>query len=175
MVKKKGSVVKKNGTVPTVEEGQLAIAQFKGNEIRKVFHDDEWYFSVVDVVEAVADTPSPRTYWSDLKAELAGEEDFDQLYDSIVQLEMLSADGKRYTTEAADTETIFRIIQSIPSKKAETFKRWLARVGYERILESQNPEIAIKRAMLELPATRVRRRMDKRPRSINHGAQRTGR
>jgi DNA-damage-inducible protein D len=140
---------KKNGDAPTVEEGQLAIAEFKGKEIRKVLHDDEWYFSVVDVVEALADTSSPRRYWSDLKVKLANEEGFDQLYDRIVQLKMVSSDGKHYATDAADTETIFRIIQSIPSKKAETFKRWLARVGYERVLEYQNPEIAIKRAILD--------------------------
>ena len=97
---------KKNGDAPTVEEGQLAIAEFKGKEIRKVLHDDEWYFSVVDVVEALADTSSPRRYWSDLKVKLANEEGFDQLYDRIVQLKMVSSDGKHYATDAADTETI---------------------------------------------------------------------
>ena len=140
---------KKEHTPPTVEEGQLAIEEFKGKEIRKVLHEDEWYFSVVDVVEAVVDTSAPRRYWSDLKTKLVNEEGFDQLYDSIVQLKMTAPDGKERATDAADVETIFRIIQSIPSKKAERFKRWLARVGYERILEYQNPEVTIKRAILD--------------------------
>ena len=136
-------------TVPVVTEGQLQIAEFKGMEIRKVLHDDEWYFSVVDVVEALTDSPRPSQYWSTLKKKLIEEGVGDQLFHNMEQLKMPGADGKDRLTDAANTETIFRIIQSIPSKKAETFKRWLARVGYERILEYQNPEIAIKRAVLD--------------------------
>ena len=136
-------------TVPVVTEGQLQIAEFKGREIRKVLHDDEWYFSVVDVVEALTDSPRPSQYWSTLKKKLIEEGSGDELFHNMEQLKMPGADGKDRLTDAANTETILRIIQSIPSKKAETFKRWLARVGYERILEYQNPEIAIKRAVLD--------------------------
>lgn len=132
-----------------VAEGQLEIAEFKGNEIRKVLHDDEWYFSIVDVVKAVVETASPSRYWNDLKVKLVAEGTGDELYDFIVKLKMPSQDGKERPTDAANTETVFRIIQSIPSKKAEPFKRWLARVGYERIQEFQNPDIAIKRAVLD--------------------------
>lgn len=132
-----------------VAEGQLEIAEFKGKEIRKVLHDDEWYFSVVDVIGAIVETASPSRYWGDLKVKLVSEETGDELYDFIVKLKMPSQDGKDRPTDAANTETVFRIIQSIPSKKAEPFKRWLARVGYERILEFQNPDIAIKRAVLD--------------------------
>ena len=132
-----------------VPEGQLAIEQFKGLEVRKVLHEDEWYFSVVDMVGALTDSSVPRRYWSDLKTKLAKEEGYDELYDDIVQLKMPSSDGKSYATDAANVETMFRIIQSVPSKKAEVVKRWLAKVGYERVLEYQNPDIAIKRAILE--------------------------
>ena len=130
-------------------EGQLEIAEFRGKEIRKVLHEDEWHFSIVDVVEAITETSNPRRYWSDLKRKLVDVEGFSQLYANIVQLEMPGPGGKQYATDAADTETVFRIIQSIPSKKAEPFKRWLAKVGYDRLLEYQNPEIAIKRAILD--------------------------
>ena len=138
-----------NGNTPAINEGQFEIAEFRGKEVRKVLHDDEWFFSVVDVIEAVTESPSPRRYWAELKAKLVKEGANAQLFDAIEQLKMPSADGKSYATDAANTETVFRIIQSIPSKKAEPFKRWLAKVGYERILEFQNPEIAIKRAIID--------------------------
>jgi DNA-damage-inducible protein D len=133
---------------PTLSEGQLAIAEFKGKEVRRVIHDDEWYFSVVDVIEAVTESGRPGPYWTDLKRRLRAE-GAEQVYANIVQLKMPGAGGKNYGTDAADTETIFRIVQSVPSKRAEPFKRWLAKIGYERILEFQNPEIAIKRAILD--------------------------
>lgn len=132
-----------------VMEGQLGIEAFKGAEVRKVFYNNEWHFSVVDVVGAVVEPPNPRGYWSDLKRKLVKEETGDELYENIVQLKMPSADGKDRPTDTANVETMFRIVQSIPSKKAEVFKRWLAKVGYERILEYQNPAIAIKRAILD--------------------------
>ena len=131
-----------------IPEGQLEIAAFKGKQIRRVLHENEWFFSVIDVIGAVTDTPRPRKYWSDLKTDLVEEGHF-QLSDNIGQLKMTSPDGKERLTDTANTEIMFRIIQSIRSKKAEMFKRWLAKVGYERILESQNPEIAIKRALLD--------------------------
>ena len=133
---------------PVLGEGQLEIAEFRGKEIRKVLHDDEWYFSIVDVVKAITESASPTRYWNELRAKLAAE-GANQLFDNIEKLKMPGVDGKQRPTDAADTETVFRIIQSIPSKKAEPFKRWLAKVGYDRLIEYQNPEIAIKRAILD--------------------------
>ena len=122
------------------------IAIFKGKSIRKIIYNDEWYFSIVDVIEVLTESSNSRRYWSDLKSKLTENEGFSQLYDFIVQLKMESSDGKRYLTDTANTETIFRLIQSIPSPKAEPFKRWLAKVGYERIQEIEDPELATKRA-----------------------------
>ena len=120
-----------------------ALVVFQGAKIRRTWHDDKWYFSVVDTVGALTDSSIPRRYWSDLKNNL-DEEGF-ELYDNIVQLKLLSSDGKNYNTDCANTESMFRIIQSIPSKKAEPFKRWLAKVGYERVQEIEDPEVAQKR------------------------------
>lgn len=129
-------------------EGHQEHVPFKGHDIRKVFHDGEWWFSIVDVVEAITESPRARKYWSDLKSQIIEDDGFSELSAKIGQLKMPGADGKEYETDAANTETLFRIIQSIRSPRAEPFKRWLARVGYERIQEIQNPEIAIKRAIL---------------------------
>ncbi len=131
-----------------IPEGEVQTSLFKSKEIRRVLHEDEWYFSVVDVIEAITDSDRPRKYWADLKAKLI-KEGANELSEKIGQLKMPSADGKERETDAANTETIFRIVQSVPSPKAEPFKRWLAKTGYERIEEFQNPEIAIKRAMLD--------------------------
>lgn len=122
---------------------------FKGVKIRKVFHESEWWFSAVDVVEALTGSANPRRYWSDLKRQMAEKEGFSELYEAIVQLKMVAEDGKLRETDAINPETVFRIIQSIPSPRAEPLKRWLARVAYERIQEIQDPEIAIKRAIME--------------------------
>ncbi len=122
----------------------IKIAIFKGQEIRKTIHKNEWWFSVVDIVEALTNSSIPRRYWSDLKIRIK-QEGYNELYDKIVQLKLPSSDGKLYETDCADTETVFRIIQSIPSPKAEPFKRWLARVGYERVQEIEDPELATKR------------------------------
>ena len=121
------------------------IAVFKGKEIRKTIFNDEWYFSIIDIISVLTDSANPRRYWSDLKSKLSEDEGFSQLYEKIVQLKLVSADGKKYQTDTANTETVFRIIQSIPSPKAEPFKRWLAKVGYERIQEIEDPELATKR------------------------------
>lgn len=135
-----------------VHEGETQLVLFKGNEIRQVFHEGEWYFSVVDVIKAITESPRPAGYWSDLKRKLVEEEGFSELYDNIVKLPLPGADGKNRDTDTANIETLFRLVQSVPSKKAERFKRWLARVGYERIQEWQNPEIAIKRAIVTYKA-----------------------
>ncbi len=121
------------------------IAIFKHKSIRKIIYKNEWWFSVVDVIGALTDSPIPRRYWSDLKIKLKNEGS-DELYANIVQLKLTSSDKKLYETDCANTESIFRIIQSIPSPKAEPFKRWLAKVGYERVQEIENPELAQKRA-----------------------------
>ncbi len=119
---------------------QNALVVFQDKKIRRTWHNDEWYFSVVDVIEVLTDSSIPRRYWSDLKIKLK-EEGF-ELYEKIVQLKLTSSDGKNYETDCADTELILRLIQSIPSKKAEPFKVWLAKVGNERVLEIQDPELA---------------------------------
>ena len=94
------------------------IAIFKGKKIRKIIHNDEWYFSIIDVIEVLTESSNSRRYWSDLKNKLFDNEGYSQLYEKIVQLKLESSDGKKYLTDTANTETIFRIIQSIPSPKA---------------------------------------------------------
>lgn len=121
------------------------LVVFEDKQIRRIFHNGEWYFSIVDVISVLTDSSNPRRYWSDLKSKLIENEGFNQLYEKIVQLKLEAPDGKMRETDTAGTETIFRIIQSIPSPKAEPFKRWLAKVGYERIQEIEDPELATKR------------------------------
>ena len=120
------------------------IAVFRGKEIRRIIHNKEWWFSIVDVVEALSGTDRPRKYWNDLKNKLTSE-GYVEVSEKIGQLKMQAPDGKMRETDCANTETMFRIIQSIPSPKAEPFKRWLAKVGYERVQEIENPELATKR------------------------------
>jgi DNA-damage-inducible protein D len=110
----------------------IRVAVFEGKHIRKIFHDGEWWFAVIDIVEVLTGSSIPKRYWSDLKRKLAKEGYF-ELYEKIVQLKFVAADGKYYSTDCADTETMFRIIQSVPSPKVEPLKRWLAKVGKERI------------------------------------------
>jgi len=122
------------------------IKVFEDRKIRMEWNEDEqdWYVSIIDVVEVLTGTDNPRRYWSDLKRKLKAEGS--QLYEEIVQLKMTAEDGKKRLTDVANTKQLLRIIQSIPSPKAEPFKMWLAQVGKERIDESANPEIAIDRA-----------------------------
>jgi DNA-damage-inducible protein D len=127
------------------EQQASKIAIFKGKQIRKTIHQGEWYFSIIDIIAVLTESQNPRRYWSDLKIQLSENEGFDQLYGKIVQLKLVAPDGKMRETDTANTETIFRIIQSIPSSKAEPLKRWLAKVGYERIQEIEDPELAAKR------------------------------
>lgn len=125
-----------------------AIQLFEDKKIRTAWDEEqeEWYFSVVDVIAVLTGTENPRRYWSDLKRKLK-KEGAVELYEKIVQLKMLSSDGKKYKTDVANTEQLLRIIQSIPSPKAEPFKAWLAMVGRERIEETIDPEQAIDRAL----------------------------
>ncbi len=117
-----------------------ALVVFQDKKIRRIWHNDEWYFSVIDVVTALEASTIPKRYWSDLKTKLS-EEGFEP-YDKIVQLKLPAEDGKLRETDCANTKNMFRIVQSIPSPKAEPFKQWLAQVGYERIQEIENPELA---------------------------------
>ncbi len=126
----------------TKKDNKLAL--FEGRQIRKLFHEDEWWFSIIDVIEVLVGGDRPRKYWNDLKKKLL-QEGYGQLSEKIGQLKMKSSDGKYYFTDCANTETLFRIIQSIPSPKVEPLKRWLARVGKERIDEIENPELSMAR------------------------------
>jgi len=123
------------------------IALFKGKTIRKTLYQKEWWFSIIDVVEALTNSAKPSVYWSAMKARVKNEDGF-QLSTICKQLKLEASDGKMYETDCADTEGVFRIIQSIPSPKAEPFKRWLAKVGYERVQEIENPELATKRTRM---------------------------
>ena len=130
--------VNDNGSIQLFEDQKLRTAWDAEKE--------EWYFSIIDVISVLTGTANPRRYWSDLKRKLKAE-GANELYEKIVQLKMLSSDGKRYKTDVANTEQLLRIIQSIPSPKAEPFKAWLAMVGKERIEETIDPEQAIDRAL----------------------------
>ena len=112
---------------------------FQDKEIRRIWHNNEWYFSIVDIIQALTDSPSPRQYWGVLK----GRET--QLLTICLQLKLPAEDGKLRETDCANTEGLFRIIQAIPSPKAEPFKLWLAKVGYERVQEIEDPKLAQKR------------------------------
>ncbi|MEW6600723.1 MAG: Bro-N domain-containing protein [Nitrospirota bacterium] len=119
------------------------LAVFKGRKIRKTIHNNEWWFSVVDVCSVLAESPDGGAYWRKLKQRL--NEEGSEVVTFCHGLKLVASDGKKYTTDCANTEGIFRIIQSIPSPKAEPFKRWLAKVGYERVQEIENPELAQER------------------------------
>ncbi len=120
------------------------IVVFQDTKIRRIWYNNEWFFSVIDVVEALTDSSNPRNYWNMMKKR--EKEHGIELYTFCVQLKLESSDGKKYATDCANTESMLRIIQSIPSRKAEPFKVWLAKVGYERVQEIENPELAQERA-----------------------------
>ena len=120
------------------------LALFEGKRIRKVLYKGEWWFSVIDVIEVLTGSQRPRKYWNDLKKKLT-QEGYAEVSEIIGRLKMPAPDGKMRHTDCADTETMFRVIQSIPSPKVEPLKRWLARVGKERIDEIENPELSMAR------------------------------
>ncbi|MBK9505102.1 MAG: Bro-N domain-containing protein [Bacteroidetes bacterium] len=126
---------------------ETAINLFEQKQVRSVWSEEEekWYISIVDVIAVLTDSPNPRKYWSVLKTRLKAEGS--QLATNCSQLKMQSNDGKFYKTDVADTEQLFRLIQSVPSPKAEPFKLWLAKVASERLDEMQDPELSIDRAM----------------------------
>jgi len=124
-----------------------AIKLFEQKQVRTHWDEEQekWYFSIVDVIEILTESPRPRKYWNALKTKL--NEEGSELSQNLGQLKMQSADGKFYLTDIADTEQLFRLLQSVPSKKAEPFKLWLAKIGRERIDEIEDPEIGIDRLM----------------------------
>jgi DNA-damage-inducible protein D len=128
-------------------EQNTKIAFFRGKKIRKVIKDNEWWFSVVDVVQILTDSENARDYWFKMKIRVRGDDGI-ELSTVCRQLKLEAPDGKMRETDCANTEGIFRIIQSIPSPKAEPMKRWLAKVGYERVKEIEDPELATKRTRM---------------------------
>lgn len=121
------------------------LALFQNKQVRKIWYHDEWWFSIIDVIEVLTNTIRSRKYWNDLKKKLITE-GYVELSENIGQLKMMSSDGKYYKTDAANSATLMRIIMSVPSPKAEPFRQWLIEVGQERIAEVDNPEIAVERA-----------------------------
>jgi len=128
---------------------ETAIKVFESSQVRAVWNEEqeEWYFSIVDVVGVLTESENPRRYWSDLKIKLKKEKS--QLYENYVQLKLQSADGKFYNTDVANTQQLFRIIQSVPSPKAEPFKQWMSQIAKERLDQLQDPELSIEQAMTD--------------------------
>lgn len=126
----------------------ISAAQFDGKDIRRVYDEgsETWWFSVVDVVQVLTDSSNARRYWSDLKRKLAQEAGSEQPYEKIVQLKLRSPDGRLRETDCAEAATLLRLVQSIPSPKAEPIKLWLAKVGYERMQEMADPALSLNRA-----------------------------
>jgi DNA-damage-inducible protein D len=120
------------------------ITLFEKQQVRRIWYQEQWWFSVIDVIEILSNSSIPKRYWSDLKKKLI-EEGYHEVYEKIVRLKLIASDGKLRETDCANTDTLLRIIQSIPSPKAEPFKQWLARIGKERIEEINNPELAMER------------------------------
>ncbi|GFO96741.1 phage antirepressor protein [groundwater metagenome] len=123
-------------------DSKEALVVFEGAKIRRIWHDEQWFFSVIDIIKILTDSPTPRQYWGKIK-----DREFAQLELSPiwVQLKLPAEDGKLRFTDCVNTRNAFRLVQSIPSKKAEPFKQWLAKVGYERVQEIENPELAQER------------------------------
>ncbi len=124
-------------------ENQIAL--FRGKKIRRTIYQKEWWFSILDIIEVLTDSPQPKTYWAKMKER---DKALGEPFPFWEQLKLEAIDGKMRETDCADTEGMFRIIQSIPSAKAEPVKRWLAKVGYERVQEIENPELATKRTRI---------------------------
>jgi len=130
------------GAIHFMETTKIAV--FKGKQIRKAICNSEWWFSITDVIEVLTGSKRPRKYWNDLKIKLL-KEGYTQVSGKIGRLKLQAHDGSLQSTDCANTETLFRIIQTIPSPRAEPFKRWLAKVGYERVQEIEDLELATKR------------------------------
>lgn len=162
------------------QKNSAKIDVFQGQEIRKTIYNNEWWFSVIDICAVLTESKDPGAYWRKLKQRLKQEES--QVVTNCHGLKLEASDGKKYITDCANTEGIFRIIQSIPSPKAEPFKRWLARIGYERVQEIEDPELATKRTRALYKAKgysddwiEKRMRGIKHPRRTNKRMEQTGR
>ncbi len=127
---------------------KILPTEFEGESIRRVYNEDTetWWFSVIDVVQVLTDSNNPKRYWSDLKRKLAQEAGSEQPYEKIVRLKLTSLDGKKRETDCATAETLLRLVQSVPSPKAEPIKLWLAKVGYVRMQEMADPALLLDRA-----------------------------
>jgi DNA-damage-inducible protein D len=123
------------------------ILPFENKRVRSVWHNNEWFFSIVDIIEVLTDATQPRTYWAKLKKKITDES---QLLPIWQQLKLMSDDGKKYKTDCANTEGVLRIVMSVPSPKAEPFKLWLAKVGQERLEEMEDPEIGFEKTFERL-------------------------
>ncbi len=130
--------------LPDISADQHKMVVFKKSSIRRLLHNNEWWFSIADVVQALTDSSDSGAYWRKLKQRL--KEEGSEVVTFCHELKLQAPDGKMRNTDCANTEGLFRIIQSVPSPKAEPFKRWLAKVGYERVQEIENPELASQRA-----------------------------
>ena len=130
--------------LPAESQGKMIV--FGARQIRRKWADEQWFFSVVDIIAALTDSDAPAKYWTAMKRREEKTSGF-QFSTICRQLKLTSSDGKTYKTECVNTEAAFRVIQSIPSPKAEPFKRWLAEVGYQRVQEIENPELAQQRAV----------------------------
>ena len=132
--------------VKKIIKTEKLIINFENEPVRRIWDTkkEKWFFSVIDIIAILTGSTIPKRYWSDLKIKL--KQEGSEVYEKIVQLKFIAHDGKFYLTDAADVETLLRLIQSIPSPKAEPFKMWLAKVGYERLQETVNPELAVNRA-----------------------------
>ena len=128
---------------------QNKIQLFEQKKVRTVWDEEQekWFFSIIDVIEVLTDSPRPRKYWNALKTKL--QKEGSELSHNLGQLKMVAADGKKYLTDVGDTEQLFRLIQSIPSPKAEPFKQWMASVASERLDQMQDPELSIEQAMTD--------------------------
>jgi DNA-damage-inducible protein D len=124
-------------------EMENKILPFEGKEIRKIWHNEEWYFSIVDIITVLTDSSQPSRYWSDLKKK--SEKESNQSFDFCERLKLPRPDGKSYPSDCANTEGVLRVVMSVPSPKAEPLKLWLAQVGTERIQETENPELGFER------------------------------
>ena len=131
---------KEKNNILSQKEIEFTVIKFLKKGVRRTKYNNEHWFSLVDIIDALVDTENPNRYWSDLKTKMQKDENF-QLYDFIVRLKIQSADCKFYETDCTKVEGILRIIQSVPSKNAESFKRWLAKVGFERLEEHNNPDL----------------------------------
>ena len=158
----------------TSRRSQGKMVVFGAKQIRRIWHEEQWFFSVVDIIAALTDSDNPRNYWNMMKAAREKQSEV-QLSTFCVQLKLTSSDGKTYKTDCVNTEAAFRIIQSIPSPKAEPFKRWLAKVGLRAHPRDRKPRTGPAADAGTLPAKGVSGRLDRKTRPLHRRPRRTDR